>query len=755
MGRITTSGRLISLGRVMSTNRSVIRDFKSSIVFNGTTSYVDLFNPTIFNATTGITLAAWINPLNNNCRIINKDATGLRSYIFKINASNQIEFDFFSGGALRQLVGGNVFQGKWQHVCVTYDGSTAIVYINGKNVAQNNPSGQIDVKATNLNFGRTPTSVEPYAGKMTELYFKASALTTAQVTQLYQGVDYSNPDGLWKCDETQGLIINDSSGNSNHGLPYTSTPGNSTISYSRDRPSASRILINPVQYIADNFFDTDGTPISSHTPQVGGVWTQTNANSFWIQASSLQANRKTDGDLAVIDCGQSDYNLSASLTSYSDGTNASGVGLVFRYVDASNFWYCYIDSKNNVCNVYNVASGVSTLMINQYSTINSSMSYLIKLKCKGNNITLFIDNIEIVTVVSSINASATKIGMRYGKTGGTGNIAIWKNLVVELFTGLVLDWPQFTEYVSNPVIPLGGVGSWDHKDINNPNVVWDPNNNVWQMYYSGYDGDGDNIQEFGLASATNLLGPWTKNASNPILTSNGTDGIYAWNGGLIYWNGLWYNYYCSNNATKIRVATSPDLVTWTRQQIALDLGTAGTWDSGGPFDGFARIRQDGNTIELWYAAQDSGNTKRGLGYATSTDGLNFTRNIFNPVFVTPSWANVFSNIGEPSIYVPTGQEGKQMLLSFDSCFTTGNRFISQAITIDGGKTWHYRVGALNKDASGWASTQNFDSFIMVNSGTMYLFHSGADLPGTALALDIQIGVATYTPLSTSTLIVSQ
>ena len=143
---------------------------------------------------------------------------------------------------------------------------------------------------------------------------------------------------------------------------------------------------------------------------------------------------------------------------------------------------------------------------------------------------------------------------------------------------------------------------------------------------------------------------------------------------------------------------------------------------------------------------------RAFGYATSTDGINFIKNSNNPVFSYPAWANSATTFGEPMVYVPPGKEGKEMLITFDTAYAnaTGDRFISQALTVDGGATWHYRVGALLK-GTGWESKQVFDSCIHQGAGNLYLLYGGADITGAALNLDIQIGIA-YAPFPYTSLV---
>lgn len=300
------------------------------------------------------------------------------------------------------------------------------------------------------------------------------------------------------------------------------------------------------------------------------------------------------------------------------------------------------------------------------------------------------------------------------------------------------------------------IGEWDGEDVNNPNVTWDPVNNRWVLYYSGYFSDGSNagagtrFQHMGVAYATDLMGPWTKDPSNPVFTSSSGDGIYAMNGGLVYHGGQWVHLYGSSTASVIAVATSPDLHTWTRSGTAIPRGSTGEWDQHSVFDGFIRERQDG-VLECWYAGRDP-SLARGIGRATSIDGgYTWVKDPANPILSPSQLAFLQSSmVGEPSVLVLDGKEDQELLVLFDcpnlapaSAGFVSNRRVGGALTFDGGASWRFRTTLMDVgSAAAWDSKQAFDSFMMVEDGTLYLFYAGADTTGPALNLNIQVGVAT-------------
>lgn len=507
--------------------------------------------------------------------------------------------------------------------------------------------------------------------------------------------------------------------------------------------SRTNQIANPSTLVVDNFINTNSTSLSSHTPdkvQSGG-WTQTNASSFYIQSNTCQPNRYTNGDLAYIEVNTNNYTINCNLTPFNFNANAGNPGLVFRYIDSNNYWYAYIDAANGILVIYSITGGVATEQ--SYSRFTRNVTFLsgksiaIQVDCINQNMTFWVNGSEQFTLTSGINLAGTKVGIYLNVASSPSSKCSWSSFSVTPFAGSYIAWPLYTENsVSSPVIALGAGGSWEAEDINDPSVQFDSANSRWIMAYTG-NPNVTNVQALGIAYATNLLGPWTKEASNPVY--NGTTGAGGINGGLLRYNNKWYYYFGNNGATTIDLLTSTDLLTWTSQGTVLS-GTSGSWDSGGVFDAFVRLKADGTTIELWYGGISGGVFQ--LGFATSTNGTTFTKSSLNPVFKDQPFS--LGTIGEPCAWVPSGQEGRQWLISYDGATydNPNNRFIIQAFTFDAMQTWHYRVNALTAQGSGWESIQVFDSDMITDTNNnMYMFHSGAAIAGHGLELNSQIGVA--------------
>lgn len=140
-------------------------------------------------------------------------------------------------------------------------------------------------------------------------------------------------------------------------------------------------------------------------------------------------------------------------------------------------------------------------------------------------------------------ASGTLLGRDYDQTG----LALSKNL---------FNW---TRYGSNPVLPLGPVGSVDYGDADAETVLKD--GNIFHMWYGGNSNRGgtdDNTINY----ATSTDGKnWSKYGSNPILKQGSGDDNFDLYSPIVIKDGsvwkMWYTGHNSNEKFAVMYATAP------------------------------------------------------------------------------------------------------------------------------------------------------------------------------------------------------
>ncbi len=194
------------------------------------------------------------------------------------------------------------------------------------------------------------------------------------------------------------------------------------------------------------------------------------------------------------------------------------------------------------------------------------------------------------------------------------------------------DGLTFTRHPSNPVFTDDDKG-FDAVQVSDgvPLVI----DGTWVLYYnaSGRAGPGPTI---GRATAPSPTGPW-KRLREPVLRSGETG---AWDAGFVIpqsvipVEGGYVMYYAGGTdqpgePAMIGRATSPDGVNWEKHgEPVLRPGASGDWDDESLWGCSVLKTRDG--WEMFYSGSHSGAVQ--IGYATSDDGIHWTRYDGNPIF---------------------------------------------------------------------------------------------------------------------------
>jgi predicted GH43/DUF377 family glycosyl hydrolase len=191
------------------------------------------------------------------------------------------------------------------------------------------------------------------------------------------------------------------------------------------------------------------------------------------------------------------------------------------------------------------------------------------------------------------------------------------------------------ESAANPLLSLGPGGTWDDEHVTSPSVVFD--GATYHMWYAGHDGANWRI---GYATSSDGV-TWTRAQTDAVLDlgPNGDfDDVHVYGPTVILEGNtfnMWYTGY-DGGAYRIGYAISTNGINWTKNpgNPILNLGTGGSWDDAGLLD--SMVVKNGSKYLMWYSGSD-GSTWR-IGHATSNDGLVWTKSAINPVFsLGPMW----------------------------------------------------------------------------------------------------------------------
>ena len=208
---------------------------------------------------------------------------------------------------------------------------------------------------------------------------------------------------------------------------------------------------------------------------------------------------------------------------------------------------------------------------------------------------------------------------------------------------------EWEKYPGNPILDVGPSGAWDDAEIVNSNVLFV--GTEYHMWYAGSDGSNRRI---GYATSPDGI-VWTKYPGNPVLDlgpSGSWDDVEVPSPSVIF-DGIEYKMWYSGmdgSSYRIGYATSLDGIEWTKYpgNPVLDLGPSGAWDSGGVVVPYVLL--DATEYKMWYSGYQY-SYHWNIGYATSPDGIVWTKYPGNPVIeLGPSGSWEDDELHSPSVF---------------------------------------------------------------------------------------------------------
>ena len=222
-----------------------------------------------------------------------------------------------------------------------------------------------------------------------------------------------------------------------------------------------------------------------------------------------------------------------------------------------------------------------------------------------------------------------------------------RRLVAVLTTAVVFPLASFgqttwTKYQSNPVLAVGGAGAWDHSQTFFQSVVFRDS-----LYILWYGGDDDTVFRTGRATSVDGI-TWKKDTLNPVMNV-GPPGAFdswgAWNPRVLpEGNGytMWYvgagggSRFGPDGVWQIGRATSSDGRLWFKDSSnpVISVGDMNSWDSN--YIDAGSFIFDGSQYKTWYGGIRGAwpGTSEDIGYATSPDGIHWTKYAGNPVLMS-------------------------------------------------------------------------------------------------------------------------
>ena len=197
--------------------------------FDGTNDYITLSNEASFDFTNQMTVEFWMNSNTSPDYWDGLVTKGDDSWRVALTPSGTIDFALggTSFGSVTSTV--SVIDGNWHHVAFTYNGTNAIIYIDGVQNASQSGTGSLNNSAYNVAIGENLQAAgRYYTGSMDEVRIwniarSASEISSAKNCEL-SGTEsglvayYNFNQGMGYRDNTSITSLIDDSSNGNNGI---------------------------------------------------------------------------------------------------------------------------------------------------------------------------------------------------------------------------------------------------------------------------------------------------------------------------------------------------------------------------------------------------------------------------------------------------------------------------------------------------------------------------------------------------------
>ncbi len=217
--------------------------------------------------------------------------------------------------------------------------------------------------------------------------------------------------------------------------------------------------------------------------------------------------------------------------------------------------------------------------------------------------------------------------------------------ILSTFINPIVSQTQWVKYTGNPVLQKGP-DLWDIIGIGQPTVLFE--NDTVKIWYVGVGND----MKARICYPYSIDGiTWTKHNS-PVMDVGGAG---VWDRGWldtpeIVRDSTGYKlYYYGDSAwqfsavsSAMGVAHSPDGINWTKDvnNPIFTKGNAGDWD-GTWVESPAVVYDNNSTVpyKMWYNGMDTATWKDQIGLATSLNGVSWVKHTGNPVLATGNWGS--------------------------------------------------------------------------------------------------------------------
>lgn len=184
--------------------------------------------------------------------------------------------------------------------------------------------------------------------------------------------------------------------------------------------------------VFDSFTETVATDLAAHSPESGQTWTQQTGT---IQVQEHDDTTETEDEYAAVTTVLAANEAIATIPGVADGVTKARIwlgqddllddrqaGIIFRYVDVSNYWRLVaqrnVDGSATTIVLTKVVAGTETVKGIVEKPLLEDTWYDIRVATNGTTIRVYYEDKRLFTITSSDGSTNTIAGIYFGSPGG-------------------------------------------------------------------------------------------------------------------------------------------------------------------------------------------------------------------------------------------------------------------------------------------------------------------------------------------------
>ena len=313
--------------------------------------------------------------------------------------------------------------------------------------------------------------------------------------------------------------------------------------------------------------------------------------------------------------------------------------------------------------------------------------------------------------------------------------------MLAMSSGDLIAQVNWTKYPGNPVF-TGQPATW-YAYLSMNSVLYNADSSRYEMWFTA-GAQAEFPYNIGFAWSDDGIS-WNVHTSNPVLTSTpgSWDAYMVFDPLVIRENGQYKMWYAGIETTalltKIGYATSTDGINWTKHPDPVLLAGTASWESAAV--SHPSVMPYSNGYKMWYSGSATGASESAFGYATSTDGINWQKDTLNNPVLTSGAIGQWDRLvyGPEVLYI-----GNLYYM-----FYTGQNNLYQsdkvglATSTDGIHNWYKHGPVLQPTPGQWDGSRTIIGCVFMEDDILKMYYAGSN------GSNWEIGLATspFEPVS--------